>query len=173
LQSPCSHPLIRLWKIFKMSKNKTFSGFTLIEILVVIAFIALLSTITFQSFRALNDKEALDKDAHGILSLMLEARSLTLSSKNANQYGVHFESDKAVIFTGGVYDANASDNVVMDLNHGVRITDIDLQGGGNEVIFTRLTGNTSQYGTTTISLLADSSKTKSIVIFQSGLSEVR
>ena len=143
------------------------------EILVVIGVTVLLVVITLNSFSNLNRREALKKEALQVASIFDQARSLTLSSKKASKYGVHLEADKVTIFQGDTYSSGDPGNITTSLNPLVTITNIELSGGGSDLVFDRLTGATSQYGTTTISLSSDLAQTKSVIIYPTGVSEIK
>jgi len=145
------------------------TGFTLVEVLVVIAILIIISALTFASFFNLDDRQALDVSVKQIDSFLEEARSLTLASKDASQYGVHFDTESITRFRGSVYSETDPDNVVSNLHNKIQISDVSLSGGGNEVIFDRLTGNTSQSGTITISLKSDPTQTRIITIEATGI----
>ena len=104
-----------------------------------------------------------------ILSLIDEARGDTLSAKDGYSYGVHFESAKIVIFRGTVYSSSDSSNKTVDVDGAVDVYNVSLTGGGQDVLFQRLTGKTGQNGTVMIRLKSDNSKTKTITIEVSGI----
>jgi prepilin-type N-terminal cleavage/methylation domain-containing protein len=143
-------------------------GFTLIEILVVIVIMAILVTIVLSVFPKFNKSQALDKDAETIVQILRQARSQTLSSKNATQYGVHFGSSAATLFSGSTYSSSASDNQVFTLQTSDLIVSTGLTGGGSDVIFIRLSGETSQYGTITVSS-PTLSTTRTVTIYKTGV----
>jgi prepilin-type N-terminal cleavage/methylation domain-containing protein len=149
------------------------AGFSVLEIIIVIVILVLLSTLTFVSFSNLNKHEILDKEALHVLSLIHEARSLTLSSREDSQYGVNFESDKMTLFKGASYSPGDPDNKIISIHPQVRISSIVLNGGGTAMIFKRLSGTTDNHGTTTLSLVGDTSQTKDITIFSTGIAEIR
>ena len=159
------------------NRRKTFlipnstTGFSVAELLVVIAVIAILAALSASSFVNLNKTEAVDKTALLAISALDEARSLTLASKNSSQYGVHFEDSKIVLFTGATYSSGDSSNQVNLLNSVVRTSAINLTGGGNEVIFNRLTGATGENGSVTFSFRSDSTVTKTVTIYTTGAAE--
>ncbi|MCX6701946.1 MAG: prepilin-type N-terminal cleavage/methylation domain-containing protein [Candidatus Zambryskibacteria bacterium] len=157
-----------------MSKlnSHSFSGFTLIETLISLAIIMSLSVIGFQSFQNVNNSEALNKDISQIISVLRQARSLTLDSKNADQYGVHFENSQVVLFEGTTYISSDINNVKTSLNNRVRISSIVLSGGGSDIIFEQLTGKTSQDGNITLSLINNPSNIKRITVYKTGLAEI-
>jgi len=152
-------------------KNKSNSGFTLIEIIITLGIISLISTALYASFASSNRRQVLEKQTASILALLEDAHSETLSSKNLYQYGVHLDADQAVLFRGSAYSALDASNQVQPLDNRVTISDISLAGGGSDVLFDRLTGATSNSGSLTVTLAADNSQTKTITIFKTGLIE--
>lgn len=146
-------------------------GFTLIEMLVVLALAGIVMFIVTGAFSSATGREALDKETTVVLSLLDQARSQTLSAKNASVYGVHFEATKATLFVGPSYSDASFSNVVEPMNPLVKIGAISLTGGGSDVVFNRLTGETGQSGTIILSLAASSTQTKTITIFSTGLAQ--
>lgn len=144
-------------------------GITFIEIILVIAVSVFLAAIVFFKFSDLNSRQALEKDALSVASVLNEARSRTLSSKGATQYGVHLEESRVVLFPGNSYSAGNSLNEPTDLSAHTHISDIDLIGGVDDIVFSRLTGAASASGTTTISLRNNPSSMKTIVIHGTGI----
>lgn len=146
-------------------------GFTLIEILVVLALGALVTTFVALSFSKVNATEALDKNSDLVVSVLHEARAMTLSAVDDTRYGVHFDEDKAVLFRGAVYSAASATNVATTLNSQVGIRNISLSGGGANVVFNRLTGATAQYGTLEIYLKSAPTTYLTITISGTGVAE--
>ncbi len=159
---------IEIQKILR-KKNPDNHGFTLIEILMVIAIMGILITIIISSFSILNKSQALEKSVRQGASIVSQARSLTLSSKEDSNYGVHFESSTLTLFKGPTYSALDANNIITPLNNLVSITNIALTGGGSDVVFERLSGSISTPGTITYTL---GDKTKSLTISGTGLIEV-
>ena len=147
---------------------KKIKGFTLVEILVVIAIISVISGITFYFFGNANDRQVLEKNVSGVTSLIRNARLLSVASKNASVFGIHFESDKAVLFEGSSYSAGSPFERIIDLSREVYIPSYSLNGGGSDVVFSRLVGETINYGTVTISL-KDNSTSTVITILKTGV----
>lgn len=148
--------------------KRTRQGITLLEMLIAVAILAILAVITFTVFSNFKRTSALNIAAEDAVSLLIEARSKTLSSKEASQYGVHFETSKAVLFKGITYSAGDPANVIVDLPSGVEVSAIALQGGGSDVIFSRLIATTVQYGTVTLRSTQDITKTRIITIQSTG-----
>ena len=166
-----SPPAPRLRLVGRLEKIRR--GFTLVELLVSIAILALLATLTYETFQKTNLSKALDTDALNVLSTLREARSLTLASKNASPWGVHLASSSVTLFQGTTYNAGGATNVVTNLSSQVNVSSITLSGGGSDVVFQRLSGEATESGNTTLSLLASSSVKRTITIYKTGVVEMQ
>jgi len=149
------------------------NGFTLLEIIVVIAILVTTTSLSIGPLIDFRNAQILSKGASDVLSFVKEARSRTLASKDFSQYGIHFEADDVVLFKGNTFVELDPDNESLSLGSGIEISDISLNGGGSDLVFDRLTGQTGEYGTTTLRLKSDPSKFKNIVISQLGVSEIK
>lgn len=151
-----------------MKINKQ-SGLTVIELFIIIVIMIVISSIVFSSLSNFSDDQAIRNTASDITSILNKARQDTLSSLNSTNYGVHFETDKAVYFVGSLYSSSSSTNKITLFNQDVVIPSVGGLniGGGSEVVFERLTGDTIG-GTIKIQLLSDGSKQKIITISKTG-----
>ncbi|MSU55100.1 MAG: prepilin-type N-terminal cleavage/methylation domain-containing protein [Candidatus Taylorbacteria bacterium] len=147
------------------------SGFTVVELLVVLAVAGIIMVVSVGAFSKAPGLEALDKGTAVVLSSLERARNQTLSAKNASVYGVHFETQKVVMFRDSAYSSASTTNVVENLNPSIKISAINLSGGASEVVFERLTGETQKNGTVVISLVSNLALTRTITIFKTGLSQ--
>lgn len=143
-------------------------GLTLLETLFAMGVLTLLFAFTLGPFGAIKDRRVLNDAAGKTEALLQEARTDTSASLNASNYGVHFGTSSITLFKGSVYSASDSTNKVVILNSAVSISDISLAGGGTEVVFNRIIGDTNNDGTVKISLVKDSLKSKIISIFPLG-----
>ncbi len=143
-------------------------GFSLIEILIVIAIVIFLSFFTVQTFHSLASTKGLDANTQRVLADLNKARSLTLASLNADTFGVHFESDRVTLFEGASFATASSTDTVDILDPSVTIAAVTLAGGGSDVVFQRLTGDTNASGFVELSLSSSSSVKKIITIYQTG-----
>lgn len=154
-------------------KNSAFEkGFTLIEVMVVIALLLILSTLSVAGFRTFAVKSGQATVSQTVLGALKEAHAKTLASLDDTTYGVHFTSSSVTIFQDGTYIAGDTDNDVRKLPARTSITDISLSGGSTEVVFARLTGKASSVGTVTVALTSDLSSSQVITIHESGLCEI-
>lgn len=143
-------------------------GFTLIEALIVVAVIVVIAAVGVGVFRNFKIENQLNSASAGALSVIRLAQSKTIAGEAALQWGVHFQSDRYVLFQGGVYGAGDPNNIVSLLNSQIQISVIALAGGGSELIFNRLSGTTNQYGSVQISSVADASRMRTIYVESSG-----
>jgi prepilin-type N-terminal cleavage/methylation domain-containing protein len=144
------------------------SGFTLTELILVVAVIAVLSTIMSVSLSRYTGSRALLGMSGVIGSVLEDARSRTLSSQGGSQYGVHLVSGNVTLFRGDTYSSGDAANEVTPLDARIIVTPT-LSGGGTDVVFERLTGQTDMYGTIRLTLSGTASFSKTITIQKTGL----
>ena len=142
-------------------------GFSIIEVGISVSILALLSAGVRGAFSIFRDTRELDRASSDVLNFVREARSRTLASENDSQFGVHFESDRAVLFRGAAYVEGAADNEIYLLPPRVEVYSITIQG--NNVVFERLTGNASVSGTVAFRLKSAPSKISTLFIQSTGL----
>jgi len=129
-------------------------GISVIEILVVLAVIVFFISIVLFEFSKSREQQVLKNALVDSLSSINKARTQTLSSLNSSVYGIHFESDKVIIFKGTVFDNNDSSNEIINIISPANISNVTLggvSGATGEMYFNRLYGAPSKTGTITIS----------------------
>ncbi len=146
-------------------------GFTIIETLLAVVIMGIAITIVTLSFGKVESRQALDKSAALVVSVLNEARSMTLSSISDSRYGVSLQDDQMVLFKGFAYATSTQSNITTSLNASVGIRNINLAGGSTNVVFDRLTGATSQSGTFEVYLRSATTSFKRITINSTGLIE--
>jgi len=144
---------------------KEKSGFTLVEVTVVVAIVALLAAIVSVPLINFRRQQALQNTTNGLVALLNEARTKTLGSYNNTTYSVHLASSDATLYTGASYTAGASSNQIFSFEYPVTAT-WSIAGGGANISFDRLKGTTSQHGTITLS--TSSGVTRTITITSLG-----
>ncbi len=144
------------------------AGSTLIEVVFAIAIIVLLLGIAADRWSAFRERETLTTSVDTVVSLLNEARSRTLDGDAGTQYGVHLASDRAVEFVGATYSSSASTNKTLLLDSSVSLGSISLSGSGSDVVFSRLSGNATGYGTFVISLVSGAGS-KTITVNRAGI----
>ena len=150
--------------------NKINKGFTLIEVVIVIFLIALVSTIVFNNLSSFRQDQILRSTTSDVVTLLNEAKQNTLSSVNSSSYGVHFETNRMILFSGIIYSSSDPNNKVVNFDDTVSIPSsggLNI-GGGSDVVFERLTGDTIG-GTIKLQLNSNTSKYNIINISKTGL----
>ena len=140
-------------------------GFMLIELIIVLTIITILVSITVSSFSTVGESEALDTSVMSTISVLNEARSSAISSKDASDYGVRILNDKLISFKDSFGTLN-SETVISNL-----VTISTSTGIGTDIIFKNVSGSTNASGTITITVLNDSSKNSLIKIYSTGVIE--
>ncbi len=148
-------------------------GFTLVEILVIIGIMVILVAFAIPSYRFFQRESDLNNSAEEIINTLRLAQSKTLASEGASQYGVYFDQTisphQYTLFKGTGYTLrDSSFDEIHKLPESIEIFAINLNGGGSEVIFDRILGTTSHFGSLSIRLKNDPGKTKNIYIENSG-----
>ncbi len=142
------------------------------ETIIIVAVSIILFAIIVSAFSGFNKNQSLNSTSSEVVSVLNEARALTLASLDNKAYGVHFQSDKVILFKGSVFSSSDPDNKITTISSKISISNISLNGGGDDIIFQRLTGKTDQDGTITLSLVSDPSKSKTITVGVSGIIEL-
>ncbi|MDD3662826.1 MAG: hypothetical protein PHT84_03095 [Candidatus Pacebacteria bacterium] len=149
----------------KILENK---GFSLVELLVIIVILFLLTIIVVPRLIDFQREQALKNTTENIISLLNQAKTDSLSSLNSSNYGVHFTTNSAVYFVGDTFNSSDLNNYQIDFDSGVAISEINLNGGGDDVIFPKLTGDPIGYGTITLYLTSVPDRQKIISVSQTG-----
>lgn len=123
-----------------MKLQKTFStrGFTLVEILVVVALVGFIAALgLMMSFGSLA-RSGVESERDLVVSLLQAQRSRALSNIHAHSHGVRLEENTIVLFEGDSYDLHDPHNQVISRNPEVSIEDVPV-----DIVFESLTGNSS------------------------------
>jgi prepilin-type N-terminal cleavage/methylation domain-containing protein len=150
-------------KRFKKNINK--QGFTLIELIIVLTIITVLVSIIVSSFHTVGGSEALDTTVMSTISILNEARSQAISSKDASDFGVRILPDKLISFKNS-YGTLNKEITISNLVTASTSTGIDT-----DIIFKNVSGGTNASGTITITVLSDPSKNGVIRIYPTGVIE--
>jgi len=156
-------------QIINFKDNK---GFTLIEIVIVITILAIISTIVISNFFLWTKKTDVNNTIQEFANILRLAQNRTLSSEGDSQYGVYINTVdspyKYILFKGTSYDTrDSSFDQVSILVKTVEFFNISL-GGGNEIVFSKLSGASVQSGSVSIRSKSDTSQIKTVYIENSG-----
>lgn len=149
-----------------MTRQKYFiSGFTLVEVLIVLSILGILLSLIISTFSSVGGDEALDTTTISVMSVLNEAKSMSVSSKDASNYGVRVFSDKLVTFK----NSYGTDNKEVLISNLVRIS--TSTGIGSDIVFNNVSGKTSASGSIMIADSDDSSKINTIRVYSTGVIE--
>jgi len=132
-------------------------GFTMLELIIVIAIVALLTsgmTATYSAFLVRNE---VSTTGWKMVDAFNRARVYAMMGRLDKEWGVHFETSKFVLFEGSSYNAADPTNQLFPILSGYQFTNINLNGGGSNVIFNKISGETDEYGSVDIVSLDGSS----------------
>ena len=143
-------------------------GITILEIIIVIAVVAIMAMVAFPQLAKMKQTQILKNSCEDIISASNKAKSETLASLNSYNYGIHFQSDKVIIFRGTTYVSNDSNNETISITSPASISTITLSGGGTDFYFNRLSGAPTKSGSVVVSIAGDANLTKTITISATG-----
>jgi len=153
--------------------NKKSRGFTALEILVVIAILGILLSVIMPSFMNFRRSSLLNTDTMNLITLINRARLLSVSSKDDDQYGIHLESSKAVLFKGATYSAGSTTNETHTFSTGLTLSSITVSTGGSDVLFEKVTGaTTNSAAATTTLLVSGTTSSTTVLIYPTGITTV-
>lgn len=142
-------------------------GFSLLEFVGMFAIILVITAIVVGGVLGFKRGSELTLAREHALSQLREAKARTLASRDNAAWGTHFEINRVTLFRKS-YSADASENETTVLPASVEISAIALAGGGSDVIFKRLTGETDQTGAITLRLKDNPGEMRVITIQPSG-----
>jgi prepilin-type N-terminal cleavage/methylation domain-containing protein len=148
-------------------------GFSLLELVIVISIGIILTSISITTFYSVSDQQALEKDVDYTISLIEKARLQTVNAKSNSQFGVRLASSSVTLFQGATYVAGSSTNNVFNLSPKVEISEINLSGNRQNMVFELITGKSNATGTIKFRLKANQSASTTVVLYKTGLVETQ
>lgn len=145
------------------------NGFTLVEVIIVIAILVIIASIVWVIFRNVSSNQSVDSASSLVRSVLEDARSRTLAARDDTRYGVHFEAGSTTLFAGATFSDGDPSNEIVLLPKGTQISNTALTGGSSNIVFEHLTGAASATGTIVVSLISDSTATSGIIVQGTGL----
>lgn len=130
----------------------------MIELIIVIAIFAILASAALASQGTILVSTYLDSKKNEILLNLRLAQMRSIARFKNSSWGVYFDEDSGgnddqfVVFNGVNYASrNSTFDIVTTLPDSLSLANISLNGGGSEVVFEKLTGITSNFGSLQIS----------------------
>lgn len=147
---------------------------TIIEVLVVVAVLGIIFSIVIPQFSKMRENQVLKSGVVDVLSSINKARSQTLASLSSSEYGVHFQTDKVIIFKGTAFSDSDMSNETINLTAPANISNVTINGASGvsgNIYFNRLSGTSSNTGINTITI-STTSYSKIITIWATGATSV-
>ncbi len=148
------------------SKKK---GFTIIELILVITVLVIVVSAVFTLQGGILADTYLDTNSEQIVQNLRLAQMRSIARVNDSQWGVYFDEDaggtgdKFVLFKGTSYATRDSNyDIVTELPDIISLSSISLNGSGADMVFAKLSGDSSTYGSILISDNLGNSNTISI-----------
>jgi len=137
--------------------KKRYNGFTLVEIIVVLAMMAILVFSTGYFFGTFTNIARLSADTEMIRALLARTRSKSIYSESGNAFGVYFATTTVYMFQGS-YSTSSSALETYPLSTGVSVS-TTLNDDGQSILFDHLSGSAGSYGTITLNRLGVATST--------------
>lgn len=132
-----------------MSNANSKEGITLLEIILVVAALAIMTVGTFTIFSSFITNTYVDNTAQEIIYSLRKANTNAIARLHDLRWGVYFD-DMAKSFTLFAGESFATRNTqydaVTNLPASMSFPQISLNGSGKEVVFRKIAGDTTQYG---------------------------
>ena len=138
-------------------------GFSLLEIMIVVAIIGILSAIAVINFSAARKAKILETTADGIAFTLEKAKADSVSGKYGQSHGLKFNTGDYISFVGSSYNAGNASNTAYTIDDSFTITNT-ITDPDDKIVFLRLTGATNNTATVTVSQISDSTKKRDVVI---------
>lgn len=126
----------------------TTHAFTLIEVLAVIAILAIIVTISVVGFRNFASFQQYNQAVSDVTFLLNQTRLDARSAVADASHGIKIDPTSLTRFVGDAYVFGDPDNETVD--YSLITFTVDLSDGGDEIIFSKLTGLPSATGTVTV-----------------------
>ncbi len=141
-----------------------FSGFTLVEVIIVISLFALLLGLSYPFTLELYRSYTLRTDTAMLVSVLQKARSQSLNNISEMSHGVHIDDAGYTIFQGSAFDEAGAQNEFIEKSQGVTVH------SDGDIIFEQISGDIAPpfaLGESTITL-TDGVHTERITINNEG-----
>ena len=150
----------------------TSKGFTFIELVVVMGILIVLGAVAIPTIFDFQEESALNDGAREIVSTLSLAQSKTLASEGGERWGVYFTTstspEQYVLFKGEDFDSRTtSSDKVSKVFRTLEFFEINF-GGGQEIVFDRITGETSQTGRVSLRLKDKPGRFRIVYVENSG-----
>lgn len=141
-------------------------AFTIIEVVIVVGIIAILAGLSGPAANIFLSRNEVNTEALKITDALRRARAQSMYAVQDSVWGVHFTSTDYTVFRGSSYNPADVYNDTFILPGILTISTITINGSGSDIIFDRIAGTTSTFGTTTVQ--NDAAESRTIVVNSGG-----
>lgn len=145
--------------------RNTPRGFLLIELVIVISFIAIISAISWPLYNNFLAKTRADNSARDIIEVLRRTQTKAQGSEVNTPWGVHVENDRVTLFSGASWNTR---NSTYDEKQ-IMPSGIALNSSPTDIVFEK-NGKTGAAGSITIT--GPDANTKTIIISNEGIIDI-
>ncbi len=142
-------------------------GFSILEIIITIAISGIVLAIVTNSYQISQIKKTQEQIVEEIVASLDEQKAQSQTGKNSQNYGIKFNSNEFILFTGTEFASNAEANKIIAVNSQFEITDT-ISNTDNIIYFSKLLGDANEKATITITHIDNRIPQKNIVIEKTG-----
>ncbi len=138
----------------------------------VIGILIILSSFAISAIYNFQKESDFNSTVREIINTLRLAQAKTLGAEEAAQWGVYFTtstgSHQYILFKGENFSLRTtSSDEISKISKTIEFSEIDFQGG-QEVVFNRLTGETSQFGKISLRIKNQPTKLRTIYVARAG-----
>lgn len=155
------HSQSRYWRLNSKFVNTRQKGFTLIELVLVVAIVSLLGLLTLPFFSRFFNQNAVSNAVDQLTGELRKAQVYSMVGKQNGPWGVSYNSNTITLFQGNTYATrNTGLDEKFNVNPAITISGI------TEVDFSRLTGTPSA---TPVIVISGTGTSKTITLNSLGI----
>ncbi len=139
----------------------------MIEVVLTLTLTAIVMGFLLGYYRTSQIRASINTEASSMIAYIRLIQSNTSSGLDNSVHGIHLEQESYTSFLGDTYNPLDVKNFTISLPPTVVIQNINLNGGGSDIVFSRPFGETNTYGTFELSTI-DAIKTIPISITNIG-----
>ena len=142
------------------------NGFTLVEVLIVIGILGIIVAFAIPFYQSFQVSSQMDNFTQEILQNLRRAQVRAMASESFSEFGVHFESNRFVIFRGSSYSPSDPFNEEVVLPDVFNIS----TGTSSDVVFARIIGTTT---VETVTISTNFGESRTITINELGVAHAQ
>ena len=127
-------------------------AFTLVEVVIVVTLLAISIGVVLSWTMDALDQAKLQTTTESVMGNIRRQQASARSTRSDVPHGIFFETNQYTLFSGADYaTSDTSTRQLYSLPTQITFSNISLNGGGNELLFNRASGETDQDGSITLS----------------------